>query len=712
MFRSVAPSSAPARFFPFILGLTSVSLLACGPAGLSVSGTGASTIAVGGGHHAVQTVSDLDTVRGVAMSSDRVYVATDLGLLLHYPAGGEGTERVTVARGLPSDDVRDVVVDENGMAIVATAGGIVKVDGEGTVAEWADSPPVGSISAIVLAADGTLWAGGTEGLARYANGAWARFGEAAAITTMVETPEGGLWVGTMRGLFFVDGEVIREHGIDRGIPEGYVRSIVPVRPGEILTLLQGPTSSQIGYWNGERWFGYTVDLEAPAVALTRRGDDYLLITPSNAFAIEPQVGPGAIRLTALTASELRGVRSYGARVLGIDEIDPPAVGQEPPEDVVRDATHLAPVPEGRPNIEAPAFGIRPVTLDMPVDTYWAKGIGDELFLADRNRGVKKLNPSGFSSSLQSRDLVPGRDLQIAVDASRNTWVLSRDRALAVYRGSRLDRVDAPEGVEIQCLANGPDGAYVLTLVTGQPGLVRLYRVTGDGWTQQMERQLEVSPPLTSVEFFAMTDQRQVWAGLRVVNEMGESPRLRGIAVFGEEGDILYHHRAADPAATPGSLQMPDEVENIDLGMPGYAWFPSLYGAIRAGNGQAVVFGESRGVRGEVVSDVAVGDMGRVWVAAAEGVGYYENSTFEFRLPEVVQQSRPTSIALDSEGNVWAAGRNGLAYHDGEAWHRLTEETGLPTNQLVDVEVDARDRVWLLAEDRLMIFSKAQAPSME
>jgi len=688
-----------------------LALVACGPSGLQTGGTTAETIAVGGGHRAIETVTDLDTVRGVAMSADRVFVATDLGLLLHFPSGGERPIRVTTAQGLPSDDVRAVVVDDAGMAIAATAGGIVKVDAEGTVAPWADAPPVGPVTALVLADDGTIWAGGVEGLARHRDGAWARFGEGTPVTTIAETPDGNLWVGTISGLFLVEGEVIREHGIDRGIPESYVRSIVVVRPGEILTLVQGPTDSKIGYWNGDRWFSYTVNLDAPAVALTQRGNDYLLITPANIFAIEPEVQSGSVHLTPLAISDLRGVRSYGARILAPDEIDPPAEGQEPPEDVAREPLRLALVPEGQPSIDAPPFGIRPVNVETPVEVYWAQGIGDELFLADRNRGVKKLNPGGFSAELRSLDLVSERNLQIAIDASRNTWVLSSDRSVALYRNGRLERVPAPDGVQVQCLANGPDGAYVLTRVSDQPSTLRLYRVSADGWTQQMERELTVDPPLTSVEYFAMTDEREVWAGLRVVNEMGESPRLRGVAVFREEGDIIYHHRNADREANPGALRMSDEAENIDLGMPGYAWFPSLLGAIRVGNSQAVTFGEARGVRGEVVSDVAVGDGGRVWIAAAEGVGYYEDGTFEFRLPQDVQQSRPTALALDSGGNVWAAGSNGVAFHDGTSWHRLTEQTGLPTQSLVDVEVDAEDRVWLLAADRVMIFSRTEAPVM-
>jgi hypothetical protein len=586
---------------------------------------------------------------------------------------------------------------------------VVTVDADGNVSPFSDAPPVGKVTTLVLADDGTLWAGGVEGLARYGDGAWSRFGEQAAITTIVKTPEGNLWVGTTSGLFYVEGDVIREHGIDRGIPEAYVRSIVPVRPGEILALVQGPTDSKIAYWNGDRWFSYTVNLDAPAVSLVQRGTDYLLITPQNAFAIEPEVGSGAVRLMPLSISDVRGVRSFGARIMSVEELDPPPDGQEPPSDVSREPLRLALVPENHPTMDAPPFGIRPVSVEMPEQTYWARSVSEDLFLADMNRGVSKLDARGAKSDFRSLDLVSERDLQIAIDASQNTWVLSADRSLAIYRDGRLSRVPAPEGVQVQCLSNGPDGAYVMTRVSDQASTVRLYRVSGDGWTQQFERELTVDPPLTGVEFFGMTDEREIWAGLRVVNEMGESPRMRGVAVFREQGDIIYHHRAADPEAMPGSLRMPDEVENIDLGMPNYAWFPSLLGAIRVGNSQAVVFGEARGVRGEVVSDLAVGDNERVWIAAAEGVGYYENSTFEFRLPQDVQQSRPLSLALDSGGNVWAAGPNGVAFHDGTNWHRLTEETGLPTNSLVDVEVDAADRVWLLATDRLMIFSRTEAP---
>lgn len=693
-----------------VVGLGLV-VVGCGPKSLSGFGTTAATINVGGGSRAIQTLTDLDTVRGVAASGDHVYVATDLGLLVHLASGSERPLRVRMANGLPSEDVTAVVADRDGNAIVATAAGLAKVDPSGTVTSFGDPPPVGRVTALVALDDGTLFAGGVEGLARRGDDGWKRFGESAAVTTLVPTPEGQLWVGTTNGLWMIDGETIREHAWGRGLPEPWVRSIVPVRPGEVMVLVAGSTDSKLGYWDGTRWWSYTIDgLEVPAVALVRRGSDVVLVTPAHALAIAPDSAGNAVPLTPLDRSELRGVRSYGARITAPEDVEPPAEGREPPANVDRDPTALARVPEHHPTLDAPPFGVRALSLEMPEDCYWAMSKGTELYLADRNRGVTRMNDTGFVVRLRSQDLVVERDLQIAVDASRNTYVLGRDGTVALYRDGRLTRMRSPEGVSVQALASGPDGAYVIARVGTEAAVLRLYRVATDGFTQQMERQLTVEPPLVSVPFFGMTDEREVWVGLRVVNETGESPRMRGVAVFREEGPVVYHHRNADPERDgPGALRMPDEVEEIDLNQTGYAWFPSLFGAIRVGNSQAIVFDEARGVRGEVVTDVTVGEGDRVWIAAAEGVGYYEDRTFEFRLPAVVQQSRPTAIALDTRGNVWAAGPNGIAYNDGTTWQRLTEENGLPTNALVDVEVDAEDRVWMLAEDRVILFSRAQTP---
>ena len=159
----------------------------------------------------------------------------------------------------------------------------------------------------------------------------------------------------------------------------------------------------------------------------------------------------------------------------------------------------------------------------------------------------------------------------------------------------------------------------------------------------------------------------------------------------------------------GATPLPDEVTAIDFTNDG-AWFPTLSGAVRVGNSQAVVFGEARGVRGEVVSDLATAPGNRVWVAAAEGIGVYENGAFNFVFPAVVQSARPTAVAVDTEGNLWAAGPRGAVFSNGTTWQRLTEENGLPTNDIRDIDIDGRDRAFFLTEDAVLLFVKAPVPA--
>jgi ligand-binding sensor domain-containing protein len=189
--------------------------------------------------------------------------------------------------------------------------------------------------------------------------------------------------------------------------------------------------------------------------------------------------------------------------------------------------------------------------------------------------------------------------------------------------------------------------------------------------------------------------------------------MRGVAVMNpRDPSIVYHHLGATVEVDGGgALSMPDEITSIELGQEGYAWFPTLSGAVRVGNSQAVVFGESRGVRGEVVSDIVVGLRDRVWLAAAEGVGYYENQRFEFRLPGEIQALRPIALAIDLEGNLWGAGPRGVAFHDSQSWSVLGEAHGLPFTEFRDVEVDAGGRVWLLGASEILIFTRQNAASV-
>ncbi len=681
------------RIGPWIPTLVALVLAACGPTALR-SNEPTQTLALGGTTaRRVETLTDLEEVRAIVEHDGFVYIGTDGGLL-RFP---ERTAALEVVDGLPSDDIRGLTVDGDGLLVVVGDELVSVIAGQ--VQPVPGMPHIGDIIDMDRTTDGTLWLCGLGGVARRpVGGAWEIFGERARCTTLAPTPEGQLWVGTTRGLWYVEGDIVREHPIGGGMPEGYVRAVVPVLPGQVLAILQGPHDAQIAHFDGERWYGYTIlGLDEQVVGMVRRGGQVLLITQNRVLAIGPE-GEG-VPLVPLHA-EAATLRSYRARIVAAGEHEP---GQLPSRDVLEEPERLAEREENAATVHAPRFVARALDVNLPGRAYGAYVQGQDAFLAIANHGVLALPARGPSRPLLSRTLVPEGDLHIATDPSGRVWTISREHHLAKFVNDRLRRVRLPAGNVAQAVADGPQGAYLVTMVEGQPNTVRVFNNAGRGWSQLAERTLTLDTSLVSIPFAGVGPDGRIWLALEVVREDQSGNRVRGAAVIDPSNDaVVYHHRGADREA--GGLPLPDEISAIDFDTEN-AWFSSLSGLVRVGGSQAVVFGEARGVRGEVVSDAVVGS-DVIWLAAAEGLGSYDRSEFNFsRQPQNVQSMRPSRLALDSAGHLWATSHNGLVLHEGEAWIVLDSTSGLPTSNLVDVEIDDAGRVWILAEDRLMILER-------
>jgi hypothetical protein len=680
------------------LFLALVLLSACGSRTVTPTGTTTPRIATGSGARRVVVLTDLEEVRDVAVAASETYVATDDGVLVYPNDGGEGVpQRLGTAEGLPSHDVHALALERDGTVLVATAGGLASIRA-GQASTVAGAPRAARAMDLAIttpdgASEGTAWLCTLSGLYRRDAGTWSRFGEPIQCTTLAATPEGQLWVGTTAGILYVDGDVVREHPISGGIPAGYVRSIVPVLPGQILALLSGPSRAELGFWNGESWFGYTLPgLEEPVVGLVMRdGAEAALITRDRAFAIVPSGNGTAFR--ALHASP-GSVRSFRAATTPASADGAPADLDE--ARVLRPLAPLAAVPETGPTVQAPGLVASPLAIELPTGMYRAIQSGDHAFAAVGNAGVIELPRRGAIRALRSRSLVPEEDLQIATEVQGGVWVRSRDGDIAKWIDGRLRRLQLPDGIAPQAIASGPRGAYLAALVPGTRD-VRIFVSESGSFRPLTQRTLDV--PITGVPFVGVAPGGNVWIAVRIEREEGGSERVRGAAVIPPEGDgVVYHHRAA---AQGQGLPLPDEVAAITFDGDGNAWFASLGGAVRVEEFQAIVFDESRGVRGEVVTDVASGS-GMMWIAAAEGLGSYANRQFDFTQPALVRDHRPTALATDAEGHLWAAGRTGLLHHDGTDWRLLGTAEGLPTNELRDVEIDGAGRVWLLTPESVVV----------
>ena len=676
-------------------------LTGCPSAGLQLPETTPELLQAGAIQREIRSLTDLDTVRDVVEGGGLVYVATDRGLLVF----GESTTRMGHDAGLPSEDVRALAISPSGVVTVGTAAGLVEVTGNQLSNPVVPNAPVGELVALHAQDDGTRWACGESGLARLSNGVWSGYGEAMQCTGLWATPEGRLWVGTTNGLLYLDADdVIREHVEGRGLPAGWVRGVVPAQPGQAFVLVQNASESHLAWFDGNRWYDYTIaDFDRPVIGLARVGAETVMFTRGYAFTIRDAARASGVPLRALARGDRLQVLGYRARTIpgAVASSDREAIPARPP-------VPLAPVPPNHPTLEAPGFVVAPLG-PTGQNVYAVHAHGGVVYVADRNQGISALTTSGIGRTYRSRDLVAERNLQVASDERGRTWVLTDEGVLAQKNEGALLRVATPEGVRCWSMTAAARGLYLACTVNDTPNAVRVYRRASDQWNAVIDTTLTFGaaegaprPQVISTPLLGVRDDEETWLALRVRMPDGTGPVMRGVAqIIG--ANVLYHHSRSDPAVDgEGSLIMPDDFSSIDVNEEGNVWFSTLSGAVRIGNSQAIVFGESRGVRGEVVSDVLVGAQAKVWVAAAEGPGYYYNREFEFRMPQAVRATRPIGLAMDPRGNVWGAGPNGLVRYDGTDWTVFAADSGLPTTELVDVEAAADGEVWVLARDRVIV----------
>lgn len=698
------------RVTPLLLALT-----ACG-GGLQLPTPPSPTLALGTEAWDVDSVTDLEVVRDIARGTSGLYAATNGGVYL-FRVGSQ--ERAT------SEDTAAIAVI--GSRVFIGVGESIRIlDGEAEA-----HPPIGAVHDLFADDAGRLWAAGSLGVARReASGQWARFGDAVGARRIFPGASGELWIATAGGLWRVHDDIIEEHG-ERSLPGLHVRSVLSIAQGRVFALVQDGNAAYLSYYDSERWTHYTLaDFDEPAVSLGRIEGAMVLFTTRYALRIGDASVTTGVPLVALERSERNSALTYD----GAGGVPPRAeIAVLSPALPLR----LARVPDQHEAPPAPRWNVA-IAAPRTHAAYNAWQLGDVTYVADASRGLHALGDSPEGRHLRTGSLLMGR-LRLVSDERRRTWVLSDDHQLGRWSEDHFETISGPADYVVHALAADETGVLIACL-SSSPNAVTFFRRSGEDWSQLVQRTLHFSAPsgtpptltttlaegadaepaevgvgaafaipresLAGVTHLAVRGD-EVWLGIRVASPEGE--RQRGAVMLSLTSEAaLYHHANAEGE---GALRMPDTFENIDLGDAGMAWFSTVVGAVRLGNSQAVIFGEARGVRGEVVSDVLVAPANKIWLAAAEGPGYYFRQNFEFRMPNDVIAHRPTALALASNGDMWGAGPNGLLRYRGGEWSVFAEGAVGEGHAITDtaflaVEGDADGRVWALGREALWIITEA------
>jgi len=122
-----------------------------------------------------------------------------------------------VGSGLLSNDVRDILVNEEGEVFIATAKGVCSTFDGGGWHPYLHEGGDNSIIALTRDREGNLWAGVSGEIKRLEGQTWTAFsftqtGLLGSLTTILGSGKGGIWVGTDQGFAYFDGSNFEPKG--------------------------------------------------------------------------------------------------------------------------------------------------------------------------------------------------------------------------------------------------------------------------------------------------------------------------------------------------------------------------------------------------------------------------------------------------------------------------------------------------------------------
>jgi ligand-binding sensor domain-containing protein len=188
-----------------------------------------------------------DRLRSVAFDRDGVlWIGTTGGGLVSYVGGRFETLRT--GSGFPHAEIRSVVPDPQGGIWAATAGGgLARVlNGRVTTYTMADGLPSNQLSALALDAQGTLWIGtwGT-GLCRMRDGRFSSLSSAGGLSadqvwSLLADREGSLWIGSwVDGLSRLRDRRFLVFGVPEGLSHDNTRAVLSTRDGAMWVATAG-----------------------------------------------------------------------------------------------------------------------------------------------------------------------------------------------------------------------------------------------------------------------------------------------------------------------------------------------------------------------------------------------------------------------------------------------------------------------------------------
>lgn len=139
-----------------------------------------------------------------------------------------------------------------------------------------------------------------------------------------------------------------------------------------------------------------------------------------------------------------------------------------------------------------------------------------------------------------------------------------------------------------------------------------------------------------------------------------------------------------------------QIRSIFQDDDGYIWIGTLGGLSKFDGINFENFSTNDGLLNNQINSIFKDSKGNIWLGSRGGVSVYDGHGFKnFQFKEALRNNVVLSIAEDRSNQIWfATDGGGLVYMDDTRFNYLVLLKGEDNNYIRDIDIDAKDNVWL------------------
>jgi ligand-binding sensor domain-containing protein/signal transduction histidine kinase len=532
--------------------------------------------------------------------------------------------------GLPNNSVYAIAQSAEGYLWVGTHEGLARFDGvRFTIVDETVAPELRRawVTALCVASDGSLWAAcDGAGVTRLKDGKAVRYSEADGLPSnqtrcLLESSDGSIWIGSEAGVTrFKDGKftTLTEKN---GLGDNSVRELCEAPDGVLRIATRRGLSN----------------LNTNGVISTMT---FGLGTVSNALKAVWQDRKGNIWVSSNEGVTMAGTneRSFFSTGEGL----PNRVSTDIRED--RGGRIWIGTYSGVACVEAGKVIARPLNETGLGDLVWTvyEDREDNIWVGGRD-GLYRIRPARFTSYTSKEGL-----------SSDNVMSVCEDRAGAVWIGTWGGGVNVLKGDSISVYggANGLTHDSVLSLFEGNDGSMWV-GMDFDGGVNRLKGEMKNS---------FVRPQNMINAAVRVIYE--------------------------------------DSRQEL--------WVGTSRGLSVITKGKAKNYSTAQGLAGNQIMAIHEDAQHRTWVATDGGLSCREGNSFtNFTMRDGLSHNWVNAIYEDGQGALWFGTRAGLNHYKDGKWRSLSSKNGLFSDEIYEIVEDDYGFFWMTCRTGLFRVDKAE-----